>query len=237
MLITGGKGILGRELVKIFTNALNPSHAELELAHKDAVFKYFSEHNIDFIIHAAALANVRVCEENKTKAWSSNVIGTENLVNATLQCNPNAYFVYISTACVFDGKGGMYNENDVPYPENFYALTKLLGEFIVKKLQNYLIIRTNFVPREKWRYPKAFTDRCGTYLFADDAARAIKEVIDAKMNGIVHVVGDQNMSMFELARITTKDVEPMTIKDYTGPKLTMNMSLDTVRWKRYRISR
>ena len=32
-------------------------------------------------------------------------------------------FVYVSTACVFDGHSGMYDEDDIPYPENFYALT------------------------------------------------------------------------------------------------------------------
>ena len=41
---------------------------------------------------------------------------------------------YISTACVFDGHDEMYNEESIPYPENFYALTKLLGEYEVKKL-------------------------------------------------------------------------------------------------------
>ena len=43
------------------------------------------------------------------------------------------------------------------------------------------------------------------------------------------------MSVYELAKITTPDIRPMTIKDYSGPKLTMDMSLDSERWKKYRI--
>ena len=39
--------------------------------------------------------------------------------------------------------------------------------------------------------------------------------------------------MFELAKITTPDVKPMTIDDYEGPPLTMDMSLDTEHWKKY----
>jgi len=39
--------------------------------------------------------------------------------------------------------------------------------------------------------------------------------------------------MFELAKITTPKVKPMTIDDYEGPSLTMDMSLDTERWKKY----
>ncbi len=57
-----------------------------------------------------------------------------------------------------------------------------------------------------------------------------------KITGIVHVVGDKKISVYELAKMTTPDVQPMTINDYSGPKLTMDMSLDTERWKKYKIS-
>jgi hypothetical protein len=50
-------------------------------------------------------------------------------------------------------------------------------------------------------------------------------------------VGDKKISMFELAKITTSEIEPMTINDYSGPRLTMDMSLDTKRWKKYKISK
>ena len=44
------------------------------------------------------------------------------------------------------------------------------------------------------------------------------------------------MSVFELAKLTTPNIQPMTISDYVGPKLTMDMSLDTERWKKYKIN-
>jgi len=99
-----------------------------------------------------------------------------------------------------------------------------------------LIIRTNFTAKKKWPYAKAFTDRFGTYLFAEDVAEGIKDVLNSDMEGIVHIVGDKKMSMFELAKITTPKIQPMTINDYSGPRLTMDMSLDTERWKKYKIS-
>jgi dTDP-4-dehydrorhamnose reductase len=57
---------------------------------------------------------------------------------------------------------------------------------------------------------------------------AKKDVINDKLQGIVHVVGDKKMSVFELAKMITPDIEHMTIHDYSGPKLTMDMSLDSV---------
>jgi dTDP-4-dehydrorhamnose reductase len=130
----------------------------------------------------------------------------------------------------------MYTEKSIPYPENFYSLTKLLGEFEVNRLPNATIIRTNFVPRKAWPYEKAFTDRFGTYLFADQVSRGIYDIIQKKLTGIVHIVGDKKMSIFELAQITTPNIQPMTINDYEGPRLTMDMSLDTKIWKKYKIS-
>ncbi|GFP23721.1 dTDP-4-dehydrorhamnose reductase [Candidatus Hakubella thermalkaliphila] len=66
-------------------------------------------------------------------------------------------------------------------------------------------------------------------------ARGVKEVIEENMHGVVHIVGDRKISVYELAKLTTPNVEPMTLAEYCGPPLTVDMSLDTIRWKRYKI--
>ena len=236
ILITGSSGALGSELKKIFPEALAPNHNELDIINKEQVIDFFKKNKIDIVIHTAAITSVRRCEEEKEFTWKTNVVGTKNLVDGLIQSCPKGKFVYVSTACVFDGHVGMYRESSIPYPENFYALTKLIGEHEVKNLANFVIIRTNFIAKKKWPYPKAFTDRFGTYLFAEDVANGIKDVLDSEMKGIIHIVGDKKISMFDLAKITTPEIEPMTIKDYSGPRLTMDMSLDTERWRKYKIS-
>ncbi len=236
ILITGGSGVLGTELKKIFSDTITPSHQELDITNKKTVMDYIKNHDIDLIIHTAALTHIRPCEENKSLAWKTNVEGTKNLVDAVFDNKKNVKFIYISTACVFDGHTGMYKESSIPYPENFYSLTKLIGEYEVNRLSEYLIIRTNFVGKKKWPYPCAFVDRFGTYLFAQDVAKGIMDLHNENLNGYVHIVGDKKISMFELAKLTTPEIQPMTINDYTGPRLTMDMSLDTERWKKYHIS-
>jgi len=237
VFITGGAGALGTELKKKYPNALAPTHQELDLGDRESVFRFFRDHpDIDVVIHAGALTGIRPCEENQPLAWKTNVEGTRNLVDAVLESKQKIQFIYVSTACVFDGHHEMYKESSIPYPENFYALTKLVGESEVRKLPEFLIARTNFVAKVKFPYPKAFTDRYGTYLFADGVAQGIQDVQKEKLTGIVHIVGDKKMSIYELAKKTTPDVQPMTIKEYSGPKLTMDMSLDTERWKKYKIS-
>lgn len=235
-LITGCSGALGTELKKIYADALFPTHQELDVSNRNRTLNYFQKNDIDVVIHAAARTGIRQSEENKSVAWNTNVLGTRNLVDAVLASKRNIQFIYISTPCVFDGHTGMYKESAIPYPENFYGLTKLIGEHEVSKLAEYLIVRTNFVAKIKWPYPKAFTDRFGTYLFADGSAQGIKDVQKENLQGLVHVVGDRKMSILELAKLTSPEVQPMTIKEYSGPKLTMDMSLDTERWKKYKIS-
>jgi dTDP-4-dehydrorhamnose reductase len=236
-LITGSSGALGSELKKKFPNALTPNHNDLDITNREKVIDFFKKEKIDIVIHTAAITSVRKCEEERELTWKTNVDGTKNMVDALMQINPDGKFVYVSTACVFDGNIGMYKESSIPYPENFYALSKLLGEQEVKRISNHLIIRTNFTAKKKWPFPKAFSDRFGTYLFAEDVANGIVDVINSDMSGIIHIVGDKKMSMLELAQITTPDVESMTINDYSGPKLTMDMSLDSEKWKKYKISR
>ena len=90
----------------------------------------------------------------------------------------------------------------------------LEGEEIVKGYGNYCIIRTNFVSKEQWKYPKAFTDRFGTYLFSDGVAKGIFEVVEKKEKGIIHIVGDKRMSMYELAMLAgSKNVGKTTLDE------------------------
>jgi dTDP-4-dehydrorhamnose reductase len=236
ILITGGSGNLGKELVKVFSRSLHPTHQELELRDKSAVFDYVTQHKPEVVIHLAAWTDVRGCEAHRDKAWENNVNSTENLVEACQKRIPECYLVYMSTACVFRGDEGDYVEKDVPYPDNFYSLTKLIGEFIARRIQNHLVIRANFVPREKWKYERAFIDRFGTYLFADDLALAIKDVIRRRLTGTVHIAGKEKLSMFDLARITTPDIKPMTMDNIDLP-LPRDMSLRSTVIEPYELRR
>src|SRR3989442_94562 len=231
LLITGSSGKLGRMLERTFPGAYCPHRSVLDVRKRSLVHEQIHKIKPEVMIHAAALTGIRQCEEDKTLAWSTNVEGTENLLKSCIELSPTSYFVYISTACVFYGDRGDYVESDVPHPKNYYSLTKLIAETAVRNsnLRNWLIVRTNFVSREKWPHPGAFTDRFGTYLFADDLARAIAKVIDRGLTGIVHICGNKKLSMYELAKMTSPEVKPMTLTDYAGPPLTVDMTLRSER--------
>ena len=237
ILITGSSGALGQSLKKAFSGAFCPAHDEMNVANPDSVNKAVMDYKPDTLIHAAALVGIRECEDDKKKAWLTNVEGTQNIVNALGKLNNGCYLIYISTACVFAGeKEKYYTEEDIPSPKNYYSFTKLCGEIVTRQHENTCIIRTNFAPKTQWKYPKAFTDRFGTYLFSDNAAKGICDVWKKKEKGIIHVVGDKRVSMHELALLAgSKNVGKMTMQDYSGPALTVDMSLSTKRWKKYKL--
>ena len=253
-LITGASGALGDSLRKVFVDSFCPSHEEMDVANPKSVDKSVLGCKPDVLVHAAAIVGVRECEKDKKKAWLTNVEGTQNIVNALKKLNNDCCLVYMSTACVFEGENEKYyTEDDTPSPKNYYSFTKLCGELIVRQYSNSCIIRTNFVPKQQWKYPKAFVDRYGTYLFTDGVAEGISEVCAKKEKGIIHIVGDKRMSMYELALLAGSKnlaeqgssevtrgkplvtVGKMTLAEYQGPPLTVDMSLSTRRWKKYKI--
>ena len=130
----------------------------------------------------------------------------------------------------------MYDEHATPNPVNFYGFTKSVGENIVKTLKNFLVVRTNFVAKQSWPYEKAFTDRFGNYLFSDDVAQVLFSLHSSHVTGIRHIVGNKILSMYDLAKITTPQILPMTISEYTGPHLTKNMTLNSKYLEKYPIS-
>jgi dTDP-4-dehydrorhamnose reductase len=248
VLITGSSGRLGRYVKEIFSTdknyaVLSPAHQELDVTKREEVFLYIDACKPDVIIHLAAATSPPKCESNKEWAWKTNVVGTINLIDACEKYIPDCYFILMSTPCVFSGEEGNYDENSIPYPQNFYGFTKVIQEIIVMRSKlRFLIIRGNFVPYEKWPYPKAFVDRFGTYLFAHQLAKGIKEVVEANLTGLVHIVGNKKISMYELAKRCpdSETVAPYTLEKYymenpNSCKLTKDMSLISIRWKAYNI--
>jgi dTDP-4-dehydrorhamnose reductase len=228
MVITGGSGRLGKALQSVMPEAVCPTHQQLDVTNRELVNQFIQRHAPQVIIHAAAMTDVGAAEVDQHRCWNTNVHGTEVLVDALGRYAPHCYLVYVGTACVFYGDRGNYSEEDIPHPKNFYGISKLVAEYVARRVPKHLVLRTNFVANEPWPYPRAFTDRFGTYLFADDVATAMRQLIEAEQTGLVHVVGSQRMSMYELARLTSPDVGMMTMADVSMP-LTVDMSLRSVR--------
>jgi len=217
VLITGASGLLGRSLFDnlskteettgtYFGDKVEKLHF-LDVSDKNAVESFFEEMKPDVIIHAAALVDVDYCEENKDEAKKVNIDGTKNIVNICKKYRRK--MVFISSDFVFDGETGPYNEESQTSPVNYYGVTKVEGEKIVKEnLDDYIIIRPAIlygndegckdsfitqVLKKIIRNEKVFADnKVIKYpTLTDDVSKAIKKLLEINARGVYHVAGEE----------------------------------------------
>ncbi|MBU4305318.1 MAG: dTDP-4-dehydrorhamnose reductase [Candidatus Omnitrophica bacterium] len=218
LLITGAAGMLGEDLLRLFSPRYAVSGIDVRTPkYKDADFiacdlldsgcleDVFRVSKPWLVLHAAAYTDVDGCERDPERAERINAALTGNLVR--LCKKHNAKLVYISTDYVFDGtKHSAYNENDAPNPLNVYGRSKLNGEITIReKLEEFLIIRTS-------------------WLFGHYGRNFVSAIINKALEEkTLHVVDDQRGSptyTVSLARAIDGLIEavfiPKTRREYCG---------------------
>jgi dTDP-4-dehydrorhamnose reductase len=233
LLLTGGTGRLGREFQRILPGIVAPPHAELDVIRPDTIEAALERFQPEVLVHAAAYTNVAAAEQERDVCWRVNVDGTRNVIR--LAARRGIFLVHISTDYVFAGTQGMYREEDPLGPVcNYYALSKLVAEEMVRLAPEYLIIRTSFRPRE-WPYPVAFTDVYTSQDYVDIIAPAIALAITHCHEipyDTLHIATERK-SAYELAKRRNPNVQSGS-KGQTGVALPNDISLDTTRWERLR---
>jgi len=229
-LFTGGTGLLGSEIKKIDPiNFLYPSHNSFDVTDYDFMksFLGFSKHSFKTIIHAAALISPPIVNKEPIKAIETNIIGTANIVRLCIE--EKLRLIYISTDYVFDGKKGLYTEEDPVNPVNTYAWSKLGGECSVRLYPNSLIIRTSFSPNE-FPYPKAFIDQWTTREPVAITALRILKLANSELCGTIHIGGIRQTVKNYAIKSGKTNVQDLSIKDvdFRVPKDT---SLDTTKYR------
>ena len=129
ILLLGGSGTLGSCIIKSkkFPKLKYPSKKKLNILNKKKITNYLSKNNIKLILHCAAIARVRECELNKSKAKRVNIEGTRNIVQSINKINKHIKLIFISSDAVYSSTKGNYQETDKLSPYNVYGKTKVEG--------------------------------------------------------------------------------------------------------------
>ncbi len=210
ILITGGSGTLGKALRKkpFLNNSFFPSHKEFNINEKDKVKKFLIKNKIKLVINCAAIARMSDCEKNPYLAFETNVKGVLNIIDAINEIK-NIKLVQISTDGVYPSRKGNYKENSKLSFYNFYGLTKVLAELIVKHLRDYIIIRTRFFNKNKIKYNYSAINSYSSSLEVNELAEYIIFLIKKKFKGTINV-GGKKISDYKLYKKYNKNIKKTT---------------------------
>lgn len=264
LMITGVSGLLGNNLACYFRNkyeilGLYCSHPvsiagikteKVDLLYYNLANQVIHEFDPAIIIHCASLASVDECESNPEYADKINILVTKNIVESIK--DKDIKIVYISTDAVHDGIKGNFSETDYINPLNCYGRSKYKGELEFQKINNYLIIRTNFfgwnIQEKKslgeWiieelnlgRRIKGFKDACFSPIYTFELARCLDIAIQNNLSGIYNYGSSDSCSKYEFAlRIADRFsferslIEPISIDDFDfkakrGKNLSLNVN-------------
>ena len=234
ILITGANGFLGYYLTKQllekghhaiatgkgdcrlpFNNLEGFEYTAMDFTDPFAVHDTFEKYKPDIVIHAGAISKPDDCELQQWQAYTTNVEGTVTLlINAAEQ---KSFFIFVSTDFVFDGKKGMYAEEDELAPVNFYGKTKAEAEEAVKEYEHgWAIARTVLVygkplagrsnilsiVKEKLERGEEYSvvdDQVRTPTYVEDLAAGIIAIAEKKANGIYHLSGTDILTPYQMA--------------------------------------
>ena len=197
ILITGGTGSLGTALtrrllddgadtIRIFSRN-ESKQIEMESKFHDNRLRFLlgdirdydrlvrAVEDIDIVFHAAALKHVPIIEYNPFEAIKTNVIGSQNVINACLQENVE------KSICVGTDKAVS--------PLNTYGATKLL-------MEKLFVTSSNYLKKERHR-TKFIALRYGNVL--GSSGSVIPKFIEQIRNKQKITITDPNMTRFSVS--------------------------------------
>ncbi len=243
ILITGHKGMLGRELVAtcatLGKTAIGLDLPEVDITSRKQLETAVFDAQPDLILHAAAFTAVDRCESEADLAYLVNATGTQNVCLAAQSLQVS--LLHISTDYIFNGAKPhpqAYDEWDAADPQSVYGKSKYAGECFVRALcSRHFIVRiswlvghggANFVEtmlklateRDEL---KVVNDQHGSPTFVRDLAPELFRLAEYGAFGTYHITNQGDTTWFDFARqimaLTGKPTRiiPCTTEEYPRP--------------------
>ncbi len=187
-LVTGAAGFIGSHLVDSlierghevvalddlsggFKENVNPNARFVQGSVTDAalVNSLFADFKFDFVFHLAAYAAEGLSHFIKVFNYNNNLIGSVNLINASVNTGTVKCFVYTSSIAVY-GKGQLpMKEDTVPMPEDSYGIAKFAIELDLKASHemfglNYIVFRPHNVYGERQNIGDKYRNVIGIFM-------------------------------------------------------------------------
>jgi len=234
VLIIGGSGTIGSAFIKEFYNEykfssiarnelmqanLKQNHPNVDIyvsdiESEDSLVTIFSKVKPNIVIHMAAMKHVNLAEENPINACKVNVLGSLNVISASVKTNvPLTIAISTDKAC---------------FPENVYGYSKSLMEhcflnantetnkFAVCRFANVANTNGSVIPfwlsqKQKNESLKLTDKNMNRLMFSQKSAvHLINDSIDycdKNGGGFIASTFMKSVNMYDLAKIISDDIE------------------------------
>lgn len=242
VMLTGGKGMLGRTLVKELAEfeVIATDLPEADITDAIGFEQLLQNIQPDVVIHCAAMTAVDKCESELDLAYKLNAVGTANVARA---CHKNhVRLIAISTDYVFAGDSDKpYNEFDIANGGNtVYGKSKFAGEEAVRTF-----CPDHVIARISWLYGaggpsfvhammsladgsrpelKVVADQIGNPTSTTAVARMLRNILNKpELCGTFHMTCEGEASWYDFAleifRLAGKKqkVVPCTTEEFPRP--------------------
>lgn len=246
LLIYGGSGLLGSELVKQLSKnylLINPARSELDLEKRTKVIKHLRMTKPDYIIYSAGIVKAEEAEKDPEAAYRLNAYIPGYIAKEAVKLRIPVF--YISTNAVFDGlnKKTKISEKESTKSVSVYGKSKSLGEKAVLSASNKNTVirammlyshkfdkKTDFARRileslKKNKKTPGIENELITPLYISTAVKAVKAIIGRNKGGIYHLASVNRISNYEFARLLAKKFKfnpklifPILLKDFHSKK-------------------
>ncbi len=246
ILILGAKGMLGQELVNVYSDT--DVHAwdreECDVTDVEACEAKIKELAPELIINAIAYNDVDGAEgERQEIARELNVAVPSRL--AEIAKSISATFVHFSSEYVFDGKSEEgYTEDSNPSPVSVYGTTKMLSEQVTLNsgARAYVIRLSRMFgkPASSEAGKKSFVDvmlglaktkdhldlvdeEYSSPTYAPDLARRTREIVETQEPGLYHAANSGACTWYDFAeeifaqKGINIDISPVSGKMFPRP--------------------
>jgi UDP-N-acetylglucosamine 4,6-dehydratase len=250
VLVTGGTGSFGKEFIRVMLNEIHPTklivysrdelkqHEMRTEGYDHPSLRYFigdvrdlprlrrAMHDVDIVVHAAALKQVPACEYNPMEAVKTNILGSSNVIDAALDTGVKRVLALSTDKAVS--------------PVNLYGATKLAAEklfvqsnvyaggkatrFSCVRYGNVVGSRGSVVPvfmKQRENGVLTITDGRMTrfWISLEEGVRFVIRCITQMYGGEVFVPKIPSMRVIDLARAIAPDAEIDTVGIRPGEKL------------------
>lgn len=174
---------------------------EIDICDRTALLTAVRPFEPDVVVHLAARAGVRPSLENPTAYYQTNVIGSQHVIDACLECAPG-HLVFASSSSVYGGltQTPFVETLDVAKPISPYAATKRMNELMAHVYHetrglNVTLLRffTVYGPRQRpdmaiHKFVRLAEEGKPLPFYGDGATRRDYTYIDDIIDGVVKAI-------------------------------------------------